>query len=85
MPPLVLPKLPARFYFRFGEAINLEGLDIQDRDACQEAYDKIKVRLALRLALHLQFMFVIKMGDLGTLVSWFLPSGLKVEEDTIYR
>lgn len=45
MPPLVLPKLPARVYVRFGEAISLEGVDKGDKDACQAAYDRVKVRV----------------------------------------
>ncbi|CAN0483601.1 unnamed protein product, partial [Ectocarpus sp. 12 AP-2014] len=40
--PLVLPKLPSRVYVRFGEAITLEGLDKNDKEACQEAYETVK-------------------------------------------
>lgn len=43
MSPLVLPKLPSRVYVRFGEAITLEGLDKSDKEACQEAYETVKV------------------------------------------
>ena len=41
--PFVLPKLPSRVYVRFGEAITLEGLDKRDKDACQAAYERVKV------------------------------------------
>lgn len=43
MSPLVLPKLPSRVYVRFGEAITLEGLDKSEKEACQEAYENVKV------------------------------------------
>lgn len=42
--PFVLPKLPSRVYVRYGEAITLEGLDRRDKDACQAAYERVKVR-----------------------------------------
>lgn len=43
MSPFVLPKLPSRVYVRFGEAINLGGLNRRDKVACQEAYERVKV------------------------------------------
>lgn len=45
MPPFVLPKLPARVYVRFGEAMSLESVDKGDKDACQVVYDRVKVRV----------------------------------------
>ncbi|CAN0422290.1 unnamed protein product [Pylaiella littoralis] len=45
--PLVVPKLPSRVYVRFGEAISLEGLDKRDKDACQEAYERVKDEVEL--------------------------------------
>lgn len=44
MSPFVLPKLPSRVYVRFGEAMSLEDLDRRDKVACQEAYERVKVR-----------------------------------------
>lgn len=43
VPPLVMPKLPSRVYVRFGKAVALENLDRNDRAACQETYENIKV------------------------------------------
>ncbi|CAM9671076.1 unnamed protein product [Ascophyllum nodosum] len=45
--PVVVPKLPARVYVRFGGAVSLEGLDRRDKVGCQEAYDRVKDEVEL--------------------------------------
>lgn len=42
MAPFVLPKLPSRVYFRFGQPISLENVDKANRVECQRIYDTVK-------------------------------------------
>ena len=45
--PLAVPKLPARFYFRFQAPIRTRPEDLEDRDKCDSLYRQTKVSCAL--------------------------------------
>ena len=45
--PLAVPKLPARFYFRFQAPIRTRPEDLEDRDKCDGLYRQTKVSCAL--------------------------------------
>merc|ERR1712187_734722 len=45
IPPLALPRQPARHYFLFGKPLRTDALDHRSRDDCEVFYKRVKVEL----------------------------------------